>query len=137
MFSDKELALMNKDHNMLKPSEKEIGKQSRQLKAQYKTPTDPNKPPSGLTKKEKRIWLEKKKEAEEKAALRKAEQERKAALNSPEELAKRKQARIDADIAKLNKPVKVKDPNDPRKERPRSKKVPMSYYDNLAKYIDR
>lgn len=133
MFSDRELALM--------PTKKK-----KEPSPVHDEPDEivPAKPPRGLTAKEKQIWLQKQKEAADRAAFRKFEKERKAALNTPEEKAKRRQAQIDADLKKLSSPGRTK-ATDPAHERELVKKRPakktlnqkdINYYTKVAHDLD-
>lgn len=123
MFSDRELALMAKKEP--KPKKEE----------------EPKEPPRYMTAKDKRLWLEKQKHDADVAALKQYQKEKKAKdaefRNSPEEVAKRKQARIDADLKKINttsKRTKATDPErDPSpKKRPAKKTLSTKSIDHLT-----
>ena len=123
MFSARELELMA-------PKEKKPKKE-----------VDISKPPNGLTAKEKRIWIQKQKEAADRAAFRQFEKEKRDALNTPEEKAKRKQAQLDADLKKLSSPKRTKatDPTDRPllpKKKPAKKTLDQKDIDYFTKYAN-
>lgn len=162
MFSARELELMNKGKDMLAPSAKEVGKhanlsqdEKEKLKAERKAKAkDPDRVvyprfPSHIQPyaKANREYAKMKKAAEKahaekqaKAAARQAEKQAnkqaKDALNTPEERARIKQLKIDADIAKLNAPKKSQPlPDNPEDVKRKLPSIAARHY--MDRYWDR
>lgn len=155
MFSDRELALMNKGKDMLEPSAKDVGPYAglppdarAELRAQTKARTKEQaklnaqlakigKVPYYIRKhKERDKWIEDQLAALEKAEAEQREQKKKDAADNKVKIA---QAKIDADIKKLNKPKKSqplpKEPDNTKKDpmTPRQKNYVDYYWGNLFK----